>query len=92
MVHPAAALAAAQAGTLALMPPTLSILLELAELGSLAAVLAAAEGRIVTPILPTLARGTAGWRFRYPAAEASRERHVRRAGSCAACWRPIRGR
>ncbi len=68
---PEAALAAAERGTLALMPPTLSILLELAELGILADVLAAAEGRIVTPVLPTLERGSDGWRFRYPVAEAS---------------------
>lgn len=68
---PRAALAAAQAGTLALMPPTLSILLELAELGTWADVLAAAEDRIVTPVLPTLERGSDGWRFRYPVSEAS---------------------
>ena len=69
---PSAALAASHAGTLGLMPPTRAILLELAELDSLADVLAAAEGRIVTPVLPTLVRGSGGWRFRYPAAEADR--------------------
>ncbi len=67
---PEAALLAAERGTLALMPPTLSILLELAESGSLAYVLSAAEGRIVTPVLPTLEHGSEGWRFRYPVDEA----------------------
>ena len=69
---PQAALAAAEAGALALMPPTLSILLELAEAGSLTAVLAAADGRVVTPILPRVERGSDGWRFRYPVAGTSR--------------------
>lgn len=66
---PAVALAEAQAGRLALMPPTLSILLELAELGSVDAVVAAAAKRIVVPILPELVRTAGGWRFVYPPAE-----------------------
>ena len=63
---PDAALAAARDGTIALLPPTLSILVELAELASLSAVFAAAEDRIVTPVLPTLVRTRDGWHFRYP--------------------------
>ncbi len=63
---PDAALTAARDGTIALLPPTLSILVELVELATLAAVFAAAEGRIVTPILPTLVRTRDGWRFHYP--------------------------
>lgn len=64
---PAEALAAAARGELALMPPTQSILLELVELGSLAAVRAAAEDRRIVPVLPELVRGPEGWRFHYPA-------------------------
>jgi 8-oxo-dGTP pyrophosphatase MutT (NUDIX family) len=66
---PETALAAARAEQLALMPPTFSILLELSELQSLEAVRAAADGRIVTPILPTLVRREDGWRFVYPPGE-----------------------
>jgi len=64
--RPADALAAAMAGELALMPPTLSILTELAEAGSVSAVLAAARDRIVVPILPQLVQVDGGWRFDYP--------------------------
>ncbi len=66
---PADALAAAAAGSLALMPPTFSILLELAELGSVSAVAEAAAGRVVVPILPEIVRDRDGWCFRYPAVE-----------------------
>jgi 8-oxo-dGTP pyrophosphatase MutT (NUDIX family) len=66
---PDAALAAAGAEQLALMPPTFSILLELSELPSLEAVREAADGRIVTPILPTLVRRGDGWQFAYPAGD-----------------------
>lgn len=68
-VTPAEALVGAGAGTLALMPPTQSILLELADLGSLAAVIVAAQGRTVVSILPELVRHGDGWRFVYPTAE-----------------------
>ena len=44
-MSPSAALAASAAGALALMPPTQSILMEMAELGSVAAVVAAAADR-----------------------------------------------
>jgi 8-oxo-dGTP pyrophosphatase MutT (NUDIX family) len=63
---PAAALADARAGRITLMPPTLSILLELAELGSLAAVRAAAVERVIEPVLPRLVRDGDGYRFDYP--------------------------
>jgi 8-oxo-dGTP pyrophosphatase MutT (NUDIX family) len=63
---PAAALAAEQAGRINLMPPTLSILLELAELGSLTAVREAAQDRVVERVLPRLVSAGDGWRFDYP--------------------------
>lgn len=69
---PAAALGAADRGELALMPPTQSILMELADLGSIAAVTAAAVGRIIVPIVPEPVRHEDGWRFRYPAVEEQR--------------------
>ena len=63
---PAAALADAQAGRIKLMPPTLSILLELADLASLAEVRRAAGDRVIERVLPRLVRDDAGWRFDYP--------------------------
>lgn len=63
---PAAALAAERDGTIALMPPTLSILLELADCGSLAEVRRLAENRVVSVVLPELRRTDDGWRFSYP--------------------------
>ena len=65
---PAAALVDEQAGRIALMPPTLSILLELAELGSLAALREAATDRVIERVLPRLVADGAGWRFVYPGA------------------------
>jgi 8-oxo-dGTP pyrophosphatase MutT (NUDIX family) len=64
---PDAALAAEQAGHLALMPPTLSIVLELSELGSLGAIRQAARERVIERVLPQLVQGADGWQFRYPA-------------------------
>jgi len=66
---PEAALAAERAGRIALMPPTLSILLELSELGSLAAIREAAADRVVECVLPQLVQVPDGWQFRYPVAE-----------------------
>ncbi|MET1006971.1 MAG: NUDIX domain-containing protein, partial [Propionibacteriaceae bacterium] len=63
---PAAALEAADRGDLALMPPTRSMLLELAALPDVAAVLALAVDRVVVPVLPRLIRGETGWSFGYP--------------------------
>jgi 8-oxo-dGTP pyrophosphatase MutT (NUDIX family) len=63
---PAAALEDEQAGRIGLMPPTLSILLELAELGSLANVRRAAADRVIERVLPRLVRDGDEWRFDYP--------------------------
>jgi 8-oxo-dGTP pyrophosphatase MutT (NUDIX family) len=66
---PDAALAAERSGEIALMPPTLSILVELAELGSLAAIRQAATDRVVERVLPEVVQGAqGGWQFRYPGA------------------------
>jgi len=69
---PDAALAAERAGQIALMPPTLSILLELSELGSLAAIRQAATERVVERVLPQLVEGPDGWQFRYPVRDGGR--------------------
>ena len=63
---PDAALAAERSGDITLMPPTLSILLELSELGSLAAIRQAASERVVERVLPQVVQGADGWQFRYP--------------------------
>ena len=55
-----------QAGRIGLMPPTLSILVELAELGSLADVRRAAADRVIERVLPRLVRNGDEWRFDYP--------------------------
>jgi 8-oxo-dGTP pyrophosphatase MutT (NUDIX family) len=64
---PDAALAAERTGQIALMPPTLSILLELSEIGSLDAARQAATDRVIERVLPELVEGSDGWQFRYPA-------------------------
>ena len=63
---PQAALAAADRGDLALMPPTRSILLELADASSVAELLAIATDRVIEPVLPRLGRAGDGWTFGYP--------------------------
>jgi 8-oxo-dGTP pyrophosphatase MutT (NUDIX family) len=63
---PDAALAAERSGEITLMPPTLSILLELSELGSLTAIRQAATERVVEQVVPQVVQGAEGWQFRYP--------------------------
>lgn len=67
---PAAAVAAERAGRIAMLPPTLSILLELVDLGSVTAVRRAAVDRVVERVLPEVIETADGWRFRYPRAPA----------------------
>lgn len=71
---PAAALEDEQAGRIGLMPPTLSILVELAALHSLAAVRRAAADRVVERVAPQLVRDRDGWRFDYPRAATPKSR------------------
>ena len=63
---PAAAVEAQRAGQIAMMPPTLSILLELVDLGSVASVRQAAADRVIERVLPELIETSDGWQFRYP--------------------------
>jgi 8-oxo-dGTP pyrophosphatase MutT (NUDIX family) len=51
---------------IALMPPTLSILLELADVSNVAEVLELARERTIEPVLPRLVRQDDGWAFAYP--------------------------
>jgi len=67
---PLAAVAAERAGGIAMLPPTLSILLELVDLGSVTAVRRAAVDRVVERVLPEVIETADGWRFRYPDAPA----------------------
>jgi 8-oxo-dGTP pyrophosphatase MutT (NUDIX family) len=62
---PAQLLAAADHGELSLMPPTRSILLELAALPTVAAALAATADRRVETVRPRVVRGPDGWLFEY---------------------------
>jgi 8-oxo-dGTP pyrophosphatase MutT (NUDIX family) len=62
---PADALRAAERGEIALMPPTRSILMELAEVTWVAEVLELARDRVITPVLPQLVRSGDGWAFDY---------------------------
>lgn len=63
---PVAAVAAYRAGALAMMPPTLSILLELADLDTVAEALAVGRDRVVEPVLPEVVRAGERWVYRYP--------------------------
>ena len=66
---PADALAAGDRGEIGLMPPTLSILLELAEAGSVERLLDRATDRVITTVRPRILRDGTGWRFDYPEAD-----------------------
>jgi 8-oxo-dGTP pyrophosphatase MutT (NUDIX family) len=63
---PAEAIAAYEAGDLAMMPPTLSILLELAGLERVADALELARGRVIEAVLPEVVRQDGGFCYRYP--------------------------
>lgn len=64
--RPADALAAHAAGTLALMPPTLSILIELSRVSSVAEALRLGQERVIETVLPLVVRDGDGWVFSYP--------------------------
>jgi 8-oxo-dGTP pyrophosphatase MutT (NUDIX family) len=63
---PSAALAAADRGEIALMPPTRSILLELAEAHGVAELLAVGSDRVIEYVLPEVIKTESGWMIRYP--------------------------
>jgi len=60
------ALAAADRGDIALMPPTRSILLELADASSMRELFVAATGRVIECVLPQMIETESGWTLRYP--------------------------
>ena len=63
---PAAAVEAQRTGQMAMMPPTLSILLELLDLRRVTSVRQAAADRVIERVLPELIETSDGWEFRYP--------------------------
>ena len=65
---PRGALAAERSGRIRMLPPTMSILMELADLSTVAEVINHALGRQIEPVLPILVRSGSGWEFRYPQA------------------------
>ena len=65
---PREALAAERSGRIRMLPPTMSILIELADLPTVAEVINHAIGRQIEPVLPRLVETESGWQFRYPQA------------------------
>jgi 8-oxo-dGTP pyrophosphatase MutT (NUDIX family) len=63
---PDAALAADHAGRIRMLPPTMSILIELADLPTAAEVISSSTDRQIEPVLPILVKAENGWEFRYP--------------------------
>jgi 8-oxo-dGTP pyrophosphatase MutT (NUDIX family) len=63
---PREAVAAERSGVIRLMPPTMSILIELADLGSVEAVIKHAQDRQIEEVLPKVVETQQGWQFRYP--------------------------
>ena len=65
---PGEALAAERSGGIAMLPPTMSILIELADLPTVVEAINHALGRQIEPVLPQLVQTGSGWQFRYPQA------------------------
>ena len=65
---PDKALVAERSGMIKMVPPTASILTELADLGTWGAVISRARGREVEPVLPELVETPDGAQFSYPEA------------------------
>jgi 8-oxo-dGTP pyrophosphatase MutT (NUDIX family) len=63
---PEEALTAERSGVIKLLPPTMSILIELADLASVDNVIKRAQGRVIEPVLPSVVETPRGWQFRYP--------------------------
>jgi hypothetical protein len=51
-----------------MLPPTMSILIELADLATVAEVINQAIDRKIEPVLPQLVETESGWQFHYPRA------------------------
>ncbi|MGH3339456.1 MAG: NUDIX hydrolase, partial [Propionibacteriaceae bacterium] len=65
---PGEALAARHSGRISMLPPTMSILIELADLGTVINVINQTIDRKIEPVLPQLVETESGWQFRYPRA------------------------
>jgi 8-oxo-dGTP pyrophosphatase MutT (NUDIX family) len=65
---PGEALAAQRTGRISMLPPTISILIELADLATVADVINQTIDRTIEPVLPQLVETESGWQFRYPRA------------------------
>jgi 8-oxo-dGTP pyrophosphatase MutT (NUDIX family) len=65
---PGEGLAAARSGRISMLPPTMSILIELADLATVADVIKQAIDRKIEPVLPQLVETESGWEFCYPSA------------------------
>ena len=63
---PGEALAAESSGRIKMLPPTMSILIELADLHTVAEVINHALDRRIEPVLPQLVETASGFQFRYP--------------------------
>jgi 8-oxo-dGTP pyrophosphatase MutT (NUDIX family) len=63
---PQQALTAERSGLIKMLPPTMSILIELADLVTVAEVINHARDRQIEPVLPQLVETESGWQFRYP--------------------------
>ena len=63
---PREALAAERSGVIRLMPPTMSILIELTDLGSVDGCDQSREGPADRAVLPKVVETSHGWQFRYP--------------------------
>jgi 8-oxo-dGTP pyrophosphatase MutT (NUDIX family) len=72
---PLDALAAERSGRIRMLPPTMSILIELADLATVVEVINQTIGRKIEPVLPRLVETEGGWQFHYPRA-GSRETSV----------------
>jgi 8-oxo-dGTP pyrophosphatase MutT (NUDIX family) len=62
---PRKALAAVHSESLKMLPPTMSMLIELADLATVAEVINHATDRRIEPVLPRLVETESGWQFRY---------------------------
>jgi 8-oxo-dGTP pyrophosphatase MutT (NUDIX family) len=65
---PGQALAAQRSGRISMLPPTMSILIELADLATVGDVINQTIDRTIEPVLPQLVETESGWQFRYPRA------------------------
>ena len=68
---PQAALVAERSSVIKMLPPTMSILIELADCPTVADVIDHVHERQIEPVLPGIVKVPDGWRFRYPTAPAS---------------------